>query len=465
MLEQTTKLDTTRTDRLAAYAATFRYEQLPDEAVAATKAIVLDTIGAMLVGSLPRYTASAHVAELARTLGGPPECTVIGRDFKSSVANAALANGVLGYMADIEGGGAAAQHTAAVLVPTALTVGERERVDGRALIAGIALGYDVSSRLALTANTRGRERYPYHPTAIWGHFGAATVAGHFLGLDSARFANALGLAGINSGGMFVWLNDPSEDSRPYVVGMAAHCGTMAAYLARAGMGGPLGIADHDRWSIYDAFGGLQGPELTEVTRDLGEVFWVTRALTFKRHPCCANIHCGIDALIDILTEHDLRPEEIESIDHRISPGYERGIYNNPLKSHNGQYIMAVVGVHREVPFDAISVDYRQTDPRVAALAQRIHLRADPAIGPNGLGAAIVEVRTRDGREFRRAVTYFRGHAENPLSPAELEERFFRLATTRLACRVAEEVHEICTNLEQLDEVARLTGLLSVSGAV
>src|SRR5437867_4046410 len=329
---------------------------MPPEAIAATKTIVLDTIGAMLVGSLPRYTASRHTAALARKLGGARECTVIGRGFKTSVANAALANGVLGYVADVEGGGVAGQHTAAVLVPTALTVGEREHVDGRAFIAGLALGYDVSARLALAASPRGRKPFPYHPTAIWGHFGAATVASHFLGLDQPRLANALGLAGINSGGLFVWANDPTEDSRPYVVGMAAHCGTMAAYLAQAGMGGPLGIADHGRYSIYDAFGGPLGAQLEEITRDLGEVFWVTRALTFKRHPCCANIHCGIDALIDILTEHDLRPEEIESIVHRVYQGFDWIIDNNPLKSHNSQYIMAVVGVHREVPFDAISVD-------------------------------------------------------------------------------------------------------------
>ena len=80
---------------------------------------MLDTLGALLLGSLPKYSASRLTGDLAKNLGGVPECTLIGRGFKTSVANAALANGVIGYAADVEGGGVWRQHAAAVLVPTA----------------------------------------------------------------------------------------------------------------------------------------------------------------------------------------------------------------------------------------------------------------------------------------------------------------------------------------------------------
>src|SRR5207244_3168554 len=135
------------------------------------------------------------------------------------------------------------QHAPAVYVPVALTVGEREHADGRALIAALALGYDVGGRIDKAADPGTPYPYSFHPSAVFGQFGAAAVAGHILGLDQRRFVNALGLAGISAGGLIAWVNDPTEDSRPYVIGMAAHRGTMAAYLARAGMGGPLGIAD------------------------------------------------------------------------------------------------------------------------------------------------------------------------------------------------------------------------------
>lgn len=96
----------TGTARLAEYAATFRYEQLPPEAVEAAKVIFLDTIGAMLLGSLPMY-GSRLTAELARSAGGVSECTLVGRGWKTDVVMAALANGVLGYQADVEGAGCA----------------------------------------------------------------------------------------------------------------------------------------------------------------------------------------------------------------------------------------------------------------------------------------------------------------------------------------------------------------------
>ena len=63
----------THTDRLAAYAAAFRYEQLPRPAVDAAKLILLDTIGTTLLGSQPKYAASRRTGDLARELGGVPE--------------------------------------------------------------------------------------------------------------------------------------------------------------------------------------------------------------------------------------------------------------------------------------------------------------------------------------------------------------------------------------------------------
>src|SRR5713101_7039000 len=389
------------TDRLAGYAVAFRYEQLPLEAIEAARIIVLDTLGALLLGSLPKYSASRLTGDLAQNLGGVPECTLIGRGFKTSVANAALANGVMGYAADVEGGGIWRQHAAAVLVPTALTVGEREHAGGRTLIAALALGYDIAARIDRACDPETPYPHSFHPSAVFGHFGAAATAGHLLKLDAKQFANALGLAGIKAGGLIAWVNDPTEDSRPYVIGMAAHCGVMAALLAKMGMGGPLGIADAGKYTIYDAFSGTM--RLEEVTRDLGKLFWITRHGGFKRYPCCGDIHTGIDALLKIVTENDLQPTEILEIVHRVHPSRANVIDNNPLKSHCAQYIMAVAAVRREIDTDTIVVDLRQTDPLVRDLSQRTQLVGDPAAEALGVGSAIVEVRTRDGRSFREAV--------------------------------------------------------------
>lgn len=452
------KTFTNYTDRLAGYAASFRYEQLPPEAIEAAKIIFLDTLGALLVGSLPKYSASRLTGDLAKSLGGVPECTVIGRGFKTNVANAALANGVMGYAADVEGGGVWRQHAAAVLVPTALTVGERQHADGKQLIAALALGYDIAARIDRASDPSTPYPHSFHPSAVYGHFGAAATAGHLLKLDQKQFANAFGLAGINAGGLIAWVNDPTEDSRPYVIGVAVHGGVMAAILARMGMGGPIGIADDGKYTIYDAFSGFMN--LEELTKDLGEVFWITKHGGFKRYPCCGDIHSGLDALLKIVAENDLQPSDIVEIVHHVHPSRAKVIDNNPLKSHCAQYIMAVAAVKREVDTDTIVADRRLTNPLIRELSQRTKLIGDTENEELGVGSAIVEVKTQNGKIFSEAVKFWRGHKQNPLSQKEIEEKFIKLATTRIHIESTQQLLIVVKELEKLDDVGRLMELLA-----
>ncbi len=452
---------TTHTERLAAYAAAFRFEQLPPKAVDEAKLVLLDTIGTTLLGSLPKYASSRLVGDFVRQLGGVPECTVIGRGFKTSVANAALANGTMGYAADAEGGGIWRQHIAAIVVPTVLTVGEKERADGKTTIAALALAYDVAGRIDKASDPHTFYPHSFHPSAVYGHFAAATATAHFLKLDKATFVNALGLAGLNAGGLMTWVNDPTENSRPYPCGMAAHCGVMAAYLAQLGMGGPLGILDANTFTIYDAFSGAM--HLEELTQGLGEDFWITRRGGFKRYPCCGDLFSGLDGLIKIVTEHDLRPDDILEIVHHVHSGRAPVIDNNPLRSHCSQYILAVAAVRRGIDSDTILVDLREIDPVIRGMATRTHLvgDAEKLVPELGQGAAVVDVTTRDGRHFREVVPRWRGHEQNPLSRAEIDEKFFTLATARILRERAERVSALVDELENLDDIGRLMELLAV----
>ncbi len=452
---------TIHTDRLAGYAAGFQFEQLSQKAVDEAKLVLLDTIGTTLLGSLPKYAASRLTGDLARQLGGTPECTVIGRGFKTNVASAALANGTMGYAADAEGGGIWRQHIAAVVVPTVLTVGEKEHASGKSAIAALALAYDISGRIDKASDAKAFYPHSFHPSAVYGHFAAATATAHFLKLDQAQFVNALGLAGINAGGLMTWVNDPTEHSRPYPIGMAAHCGVMAGYLAKMGMGGPLGIADDNKFTIYDAYSGAMN--LDEITTGLGEDFWITRRGGFKSYQCCGDIFAGLDGLIKIVTENDLKPDNIAEVVHHPHSGRANVIDNNPLRSHCSQYIMAVAAVRRGIDSDTILVDLRETDPVIREMAKRTRLVGDAEkLFPElGMGSGVVDVTTQDGRHFREVVARWRGHEQNPLPRSEIDEKFFKLATMRISRERAEKVFTLVNDLENLDDTARLMELLSV----
>jgi 2-methylcitrate dehydratase PrpD len=459
MAMQTTSAETgSLTAAMTAYAAEFGYDRLSPATVAEAKTIVLDTLGAILLGSAPQYTASWLTGELARQMGGRPECTVIGRSFKASCESAALANGTMGYAADVEGAGAARQHVPAVLVPTALVMGEREHADGRRFLAALALGYEVSCRVSEAARPPHSYPHSFHPSAVFGYFGAAATSGHILGLDQEQFANAIGLAGSNASGLMTWVTDKTENSRPFVIGMAARGGVTSALLAKLGFGGPPAILDDAKYSIYDAYAGEAHPE--RLLAGLGEEeLWIRRAGGFKRHPCCGDIHTGIDGLVGILEDERIATDDIARIVHRVKADRFPVIDGNELKSHCAQYIMAVAAVNRKIGRDDILLDQR-ADPRVETIYRRVTLVGDPKMDPwEASSPAVVELTTTDGRRFTRRVDWPKGNCNNPMTRAELEAKFFELATTRIPRDRAERLMELVYDLENLADVSALAELL------
>jgi 2-methylcitrate dehydratase PrpD len=446
------------TRRLAEFAATHDDSELSAQAISNAKEIILDTAGAMLLGSAPGYKSYWLTGELARQTAGRPECTIVGRDFKASLLDAALVNGVAGYSADAEGGWIVGLHAAAVLVPAVLTVGEYAGATGQQMIAALGLGFEFMARVWRAANTGGHYPHAFHPSAVYGHFGAAAVAGHLLGLDEAQWVNALGLAGINATGMIAWVDDPSEDSRAYVIGVAVQSGVRAALLASMGMGGPLQILDDAKYSIYEAYTG--GMNLDRLVEGLGEMYWMERAFGAKQHPCCGDITSGVDALLEIRAAHQLQAEDIEGITHWVRARRVKVIDNNPLKSHNSQYIMSVAAARGKIAPQDILVDQRAADPQVARLWNNARLLPEPNLDAIEGGApAIVEVVLRDGSRLQAQVDYPKGYAENPFSREELRSKFLDWATTRISREQAQRVIELVENLEMLDDAAELVRLL------
>jgi len=448
------------TAALTDYAARFSYASLPQAAVDEAKTIVLDTLGALLLGSSPQYGATWLTGDLARRTGGAAESTVIGRDFKAPCEAAALANGTAGYAADIEGASVARQHVPAVLVPAALAVGEREHADGKAFIAALALGYEICSRASEACRTEHSYPHSFHPSATFGYFGAAATAGHLLRLEQKQFANALGIAGTNASGLMTWVDDPTEHSRPLGIGMAARGGVTAALLAQLGVGGPPAIFDPGKYNIYDAYAGEM--HLERLTAGLGESLWITQTSGYKRHPCCGDTHTGLDALLQIIEEHRITADEIASIVHKVKADRAPVIDNNPLKSHCAQYVLPVAAVRGKIEPGDILED-RRSDPRIRDLASRTRLVGDPAMDAWPAQApAVVEVTTRDGRTLTARVDWAKGRRENPMTRAQLEQKFMDLATTRMPRAAAQRLMETVYGLDRLADVNDLGAQLRVA---
>jgi 2-methylcitrate dehydratase PrpD len=442
---------------LASRIAAFRLRDIPPEVVAQGRLCLLDTVGAMLAASVPKYPAGRLVMELVRRLGGTPESSLVGQGRRTSRVNAALANGTLAYYCDIEPHhNGAILHAPAVLVPASLAVAEAERADGRRFLAAMIVGIEVAGRVSDAFDPVALYARGFHPTAVCGAFGAAAAAGHLLRLDARRQAIALGLALQQACGLLAWADDPTEHSRPLNPGLAARNGVTAAALARLGFGGPPAPFD----GRYDAFTAFSGRARREaLLTPWGERSYLSE-LAYKRYASCAFTHPGLDALLGIAADARLGPADVERIVLRFPRSGAHMIDGHPLKSHNAQYVLPVGLVFGRVGIDDILFD-RNRHPEVARLSAGMRVVHDPGLDPEypARYTSVVEVVTRDGRTLARRVESARGTPANPLTADEVRSKYRALTAGVVPAARAGAIAAAVERIDRAPDLRRLAGLL------
>src|SRR5438034_7401434 len=124
-------MNETRT--LARFVAETRFKDLPRGLVDSCKIAVLDALGAGFVGAVQPW--AQRIVSVVRSLGGTPEASVIHQDWRTDVARAALANGVL--IGAFECEPLTGSHASGTVLPAALAVCQRERFDGATFLTAL----------------------------------------------------------------------------------------------------------------------------------------------------------------------------------------------------------------------------------------------------------------------------------------------------------------------------------------
>jgi 2-methylcitrate dehydratase PrpD len=214
-------MNETRT--LARFVAQTRFDDLPASVVDDCKLTVLDTFAAGFVGAVQPW--AQRIVAVVRALGGPPDATVIHQDWRTDVSRAALANGVL--IGAFECEPLTGSHASGTVLPAVLAMGQHEHVSGAAFLTAMAVGFEVSARLARAATGLETVR-GFHNPGTQGPFGAAAAVGKLCGLDDERLVSALGIAGSGSAGLleFAWSGGDTKRlhlGRPASSGWKARC--------------------------------------------------------------------------------------------------------------------------------------------------------------------------------------------------------------------------------------------------
>ena len=176
---------------LAQHVCRTDYADLPASAVESARRDILDTFGCMLGGS-----GSPGIDKLFAVLshwGGREESRVLLRGARLPAPPTALLNASMGHALDfddtLDTGGSI--HPGVSVLGSVLAVcdslGGRS---GRDVLLAVALGLDVSCRIALACTLdRG-----WHRTAAIGVFGATAAAGKLIGLTPEQMLAAFGIA-------------------------------------------------------------------------------------------------------------------------------------------------------------------------------------------------------------------------------------------------------------------------------
>src|SRR5689334_15723595 len=222
----------TLADRLASFALSTRFEDLPDAVVAEARRRLLDAF-ACAAGALGEPAPEA-ARRVAATMRGEPGGALLGGG-RSSADWSAFANGVHIRYLDCN-------DTYLSLEPAhpsdnwaaIAAIGEAVGGDGRAWITAAAIAYEVQCRLCDAASIRARGWD--HTT--YGSLSTALASAKLLGLTHEQTVHALGIAGTT--GTALRLTRAGELSmwKGCAFAFAARNGVFAAMLAADGMTGP-----------------------------------------------------------------------------------------------------------------------------------------------------------------------------------------------------------------------------------
>jgi 2-methylcitrate dehydratase PrpD len=463
-----THADTHATSIAEQWSRRFRattFDQLPADVVTLAKRALLDYLGVAIGGaSLPMaQIATSYFVEL----GGRPEASLLLDQRRLPAIHAALVNGVCGHTLDMDDGHRlAAGHPGVATLPAALAAAERHGASGQQLLTALVCGYEVFVRIGAHLNPAHLKR-GYHTTATVAPFAAATAAGLLMGLDEQQLTRALGLAGVQGAGLMEVFHDGAM-AKPFQVARGSAAGLLAADLAARAALGPRSILEGSQGFLAAMCGDADPARLVAGLQDNDPPpDWAIRGVYFKLYAACRHTHAAVDAARTLRDEHQLRPDDVQSIVVRTYSVADQlcgatALPSGPSEAKFSLPYTVALGLTVGHAGPSTFTPELVQDETLRTLASRVRVEIDPAIErefPTKRTAAL-DLTTADGRLLQAEVPIARGETELPLTQADVEAKFLENARPALTDdRAAAIIAEVAA-LDQRGSCTRLFDLLS-----
>ena len=452
----------TLADRLADFALKVRFDDLPDGVVDEAKRRLLDAF-ACAAGALGE-PAPGIARRAAKAVRSEPGAALFGGG-RSSTDWAAFANGVHIRYLDCN-------DTYLSLEPAhpsdnwaaVMAVGELVGADGRAWIEAAAVAYEVQCRLADAASIRARG----WDHVTYGALSTSLACSKLLGLNHEQAVHGLGIAGTTSAALRLTRAGELSMWKGCAFAHAARNGVFSSLLAREGMTGPSPLFEGDMGFWQQVSGPFEVVQLGGKNAS----DWMLPKTSIKFVPAEYHSQSAIAAAFELRPQIG-DPSRIQSIEIATFRVAVEIIGQDPEKwrpktretaDHSLPYCTAVALVDGAITADQFS-EGRLADPSLIDLVSRTTVVEDPVLTagyPQGIPNRVT-VTLDDGSTFVSEVAFPPGHDKNPLTQAQLADKFYGLIDPVLGRSQGEAIWDRLSKLEADPRPHEAIGLLDRPG--
>jgi 2-methylcitrate dehydratase PrpD len=447
-------------EKLSDFVLLTTYEDISEEARHRAKQCILDTLGVTLAGS--KDPIHKPVIEYLKEIGGKKQSTVIGFGMKTSVPHAAFANGIFGHVLDYDDYTFSfIGHATVVIVPVILALGELLKSSGKDLLTAFLIGTEVQWKVGEALVSYGNHYDKgWHSSGTVGTLGAAAAAGKLLRLDSEKMAHAFSIAASEASGMREQFGTMTKS---FHIGRAADNGITAAFLARGGFTGARTALEGDT----GLFRLMADQYDVDKIKEFGNPWGILdpdskRGVIFKLYPCCGSGDGANDGIFSLIDEHDIRPEEVESVE---CFAHEKKFKN--LRHHHPrtgleakfslEYWMAAALLERNLGLEQFT-DEKVQRPELQEFMKKVIFSGLPEM-PDRYPVKI-KVNLKNGASYVRTYWPPKASPGNPPSDEELIGKYIDCSKGYgLPQDKIEKSIETIMRLEELGDANRLLALM------
>jgi len=446
-------------EKLVDYIYHTQHENLPAEVVNTAKNMTLTNIGTTIAGGMLEGCQS--LVDQIKGWGGKEEATILLHGGKVPAHNAVFINSYMARALDFDDGIRPGMHVGASAVPAALASAELAGgCSGEEFLTALAMGAEVADRINLVSDYDG-----FDPTGICSIFAATAACSRVLRLDRDQTWNALAIAFNKSGGSFQ-SNIEGTLSVRLIQGFVSQGAILSVQLAKSGFTGPKSFLEGTYGYFHLYAKDKYDPQT--VVGELGKRFEINKTL-FKKYPSCGDTLASTQAMLDLVREKNITPDDITQIDIKVTP-YVYKLVGNPFQirdnprvdaQFNIQYCVANALLRKSSRLEHFE-ESSVRDPKIMDIVKKINVAPDPILDKRGETALEMQASTKSGAVYHKSIDFPTGFPENPLTKEENMDRFrdcVRYAKKSLPRENIEKLISFINELEGIRDIRCLIPLL------